>query len=254
MSSIRKETLLYSVIIPVYNRPEKILRSASSVISQTYRNFELIIINDGSNDKTKEIIDELCTKDKRIKVKHLDKNEGVIAARNEGIKLSEGDIICYLDSDDIWYNEMLEKINYYYLKGEKAVSTGFKIVDEKSNKLKNIVKYQNTLVNWRNLLNQNKANCLTGSHLNIFKNQIYFKNFLREDFVYWLDIGMRINIRCIPDVLAEYRTHKGSRSSSKFAMLFFQWYVYRRYLNFNFLISLYHIIIWIYKGIKRYYR
>ena len=235
MSSIKKEPFLYSVIIPVYNRPEKILRSANSVISQTYKNFELIIINDGSN------------------IKHLKKNEGVIVARNEGIKLSVGDIICYLDSDDVWYKSMLETINDYYLKGDKAVSTGFKIIDEKSNKIKNTVKYQNRLVNWKDLLNQNKANCLTGSHLNIFKNEITFKNFLREDFVYWLDIGKKINIRCIPDILAEYRTHKGSRSSSKISMLFFQWYVYRSYLNLNLFISLYHISVWIYKGFKRYY-
>ena len=113
MSSIKKEPFLYSVIIPVYNRPEKILRSANSVISQTYKNFELIIINDGSNDETKDIIEELKMKDIRVKIKHLKKNEGVIVARNEGIKLSVGDIICYLDSDDVWYKSMLETINDY---------------------------------------------------------------------------------------------------------------------------------------------
>lgn len=241
----------YSVIIPVFNRPKKIVRCVNSVLSQTFENFEIIIIDDGSTDSTNEIINNLEKENDKIISIRLNKNYGVIFSRNEGIKKSKGDVICFLDSDDIWYKDMLHTINNYYISGATAVSTGFNIVDEYSNKKVNEVKYKLNDVSWVDLLSQNKANCLTGSHKNIFKH-IKFKNYMREDFVYWLDIARETKIRCIPNILAEYRIHSKSRSASKWSMLLFQWSVYRNYLNLKNYVAIYHIILWIVKGIKRY--
>lgn len=97
---------LISVIIPTYNRADKIEKSINSVLEQTYSNFELIVVDDGSTDNTKEIIDGI--KDNRIKYIYQN-NAGACAARNRGIAESVGDYIAFHDSDDIWHKDKLEK-------------------------------------------------------------------------------------------------------------------------------------------------
>ena len=99
-------TDLISVIIPTYNRAHIIKRSVESVLNQTYKNIELIIVDDGSTDNTKEIIDSI--NDKRIKYIYQ-ANQGAASARNKGIDLAEGQYIAFQDSDDVWHLDKLEK-------------------------------------------------------------------------------------------------------------------------------------------------
>ena len=104
--SMKKEhSPLVSVIIPTYNRPEMIVNSISSVLKQTFRDFEIIVIDDGSSDRTGEILTTFHTDINYIV--HL-KNLGVSAARNSGIRASEAPLIAFLDSDDYWLPEKLE--------------------------------------------------------------------------------------------------------------------------------------------------
>lgn len=91
--------LLISVIIPVYMAEKFLHRCVNSVLNQTYQNFEIILINDGSKDKSGMICDEYAKKDKRIKVIHQE-NQGVSAARNKGLDMARGEWIYFLDSDD----------------------------------------------------------------------------------------------------------------------------------------------------------
>ncbi len=91
--------LMVSVIIPIYNSEKKLCRCVDSVLSQTYTDFELILVDDGSTDSTPQICDDYALKDKRIKVIHKS-NEGVSAARNDGIKIAKGNYITFVDSDD----------------------------------------------------------------------------------------------------------------------------------------------------------
>ena len=94
-----------SVVIPTYNRVELLKRSIDSVINQTIKPFEIIIVDDGSNDGTEAMIKKNYDSLKLIK----QKNKGASAARNSGIKASSGEWICFLDSDDEWKNDKLEK-------------------------------------------------------------------------------------------------------------------------------------------------
>ena len=102
-----KSLLLVSIIIPTYNRETKISRAINSVVNQTYKNWELIIIDDGSKDDTKNVIKPYL-KDKRIKY-FYQKNSGVASARNLGIKKSTGEYLAFLDSDDECLNNRIEK-------------------------------------------------------------------------------------------------------------------------------------------------
>ena len=100
---------LISIIIPIYNVEKYLKKCIESVINQTYKNIEIILINDGSTDGSGKICDEYAIKDKRIKVSH-NENGGVAVARNKGIKMSTGDYIVFVDSDDFISNEYCEKM------------------------------------------------------------------------------------------------------------------------------------------------
>jgi glycosyltransferase involved in cell wall biosynthesis len=101
-----------SIIIPTYNRADLLPRAVQSVINQTYKDWELLIVDDGSADNTKEVVEKFAKKDPRIKY-FYEENKGQGAARNLGIKNAQGEYIAFLDSDDEWLSEKLEKqINF----------------------------------------------------------------------------------------------------------------------------------------------
>ncbi len=99
--------LFFSIILPTYNRASMISRAIESVINQSFTNWELIIVDDGSTDNTKGIVDSFIKSDKRIKYFYQENSERS-AARNNGISKAKGDWICFLDSDDLYHNNHLE--------------------------------------------------------------------------------------------------------------------------------------------------
>ena len=100
---------MVSVIIPAYNRGNTIRKSAESVLRQTYKEIELILINDGSIDNTYEVIKDIEKSDDRVVVINFKSNKGACAARNAGIRAARGEYIAFNDSDDVWVNDKLEK-------------------------------------------------------------------------------------------------------------------------------------------------
>lgn len=100
---------MISVIIPTYNRANYIKRALESVINQTYKNVEVIVVDDNSSDNTEEIVKNYSNKHNFIKYIKHDKNKGGSAARNTGVENSSGDFIAFLDSDDEWVETKLEK-------------------------------------------------------------------------------------------------------------------------------------------------
>ena len=101
---------LISIIVPVYNSEQTLHRCIDSILGQTYRNFELLLINDGSKDRSGEICDEYANIDSRVRVFHKD-NQGVSSARNVGLLLAEGSKITFVDSDDSLMPKALEMMN-----------------------------------------------------------------------------------------------------------------------------------------------
>src|SRR4051794_35435915 len=103
-----QSTLDVSVVMPAYNAEATIGQTISSVLAQTFRNFELIVVSDGSTDRTAQIVQELSANDPRVTLV-IQKNRGVAAARNYGISLARTELIAPLDADDIWHGSYLEK-------------------------------------------------------------------------------------------------------------------------------------------------
>ena len=98
-----------SIIVPMYNNEQFITETIQSVLNQTYNDFEMLIVDDCSNDKSVSIVESFCKKDARIKLIKLENNSGAAFARNKAISVANGRYIAFLDADDLWKKDKLKK-------------------------------------------------------------------------------------------------------------------------------------------------
>ena len=216
------ENFFFSVIIPTYNQANLLKNAISSVINQSFSNFEVIIIDNHSNDNTHEVI-------KSFKVNNLVykkiQNNGVIGkSRNEGIKLAKGEWLAFLDSDDTWYSQRLEIIANFIKDNNtyEVISTDELIIDKMINK-KKVWRYGPFTKNfYKNLLKN--GNCVPTSATvvnNKFlkKNNIIFnenKKFITaEDYDFFMNIAFyNAKFKFIHQVLGEHLFYQQSQSSN----------------------------------------
>lgn len=206
---------LVSVIIPTYNSAKYIKETLDSVFNQTYKNIEVIVVDDGSVDNTREILEKYNSKIKYI----YQGNKGPSAARNRGIKEARGSYIAFLDSDDLWLPEKLEKHTSLFMKNLSLKLTycaGY-YEDEKGSILKtfSLEKYsQQKLIEI--LVTRN---CIGSASRVIVDKECFDKVGLfderlevAEDWDMWLRICRKFEFRCINKPLVKIRVHKGSQS------------------------------------------
>jgi len=205
-----------SVIIPTYNYGEFIQDAIDSVLNQTYGNFEILIIDDGSTDNTKEIIGKYD--DGRIRYFYKE-NEGPSAARNYGIKESKGDYICFLDADDIFHPEKLSiQINQFNNNPEKNIGliySDYICID----KYKRNIKYfkAKRFASQEQVINYLKKYNFINTSTVMIKREIldkvgYFDEGIRylEDLDLWLRIGRLYNFSYVNKPLVKTRSHNKS--------------------------------------------
>lgn len=138
---------LISVIVPIYNVEQYIERCVDSIINQTYKNLEIILVDDGSPDNCPQICDEYAKKDNRIKVIHKE-NGGLSDARNAGMKIATGDYISFIDSDDWIDTSMFEDmLNQLIEDGSDVVSCGVKWVKEYGTLIRNVTVNESSVIN-----------------------------------------------------------------------------------------------------------
>ncbi|HER24648.1 MAG TPA: glycosyltransferase family 2 protein, partial [Candidatus Atribacteria bacterium] len=203
-----------------YNRAHLIGRAIQSILNQTYQDFELIIVNDGSTDKTEDIIRKFQEHDKRIKYIKHEKNKGGSAARNTGIKLAIGEYIAFLDSDDEWLSNKLEKqvmhLKDNYLNAFISYTGYFRINDKgdssifKPDKRGNI--YNNQL--WEDHVSPTSAVMVKNI---CFKKVGLFDESLpaRQDYDMWLRLSKHYTFDYIIEPLVIiYDTNKGAISNN----------------------------------------
>jgi glycosyltransferase involved in cell wall biosynthesis len=132
--------MLVSIVIAAYNAEKYLRKAIESCLNQTYQNIEIIIINDGSTDKTHDIIEEYCAKDDRIRAVHQ-KNSGVGASRNLGNGMAKGEYIVVMDADDIMYPNLIEEQISYLEKNLEvdAVSCWAEYIDERDKHIGNFI-------------------------------------------------------------------------------------------------------------------
>ena len=150
-----KKEALVSVIMPAYNCEKYVVEAINSVLAQTYKNWELLVLDDGSNDNTLQVIEEFSKNDSRIKALPNGKNMGVSATRNRGIELATGEWIAFLDSDDMWESKKLEKqLEVAKEKEAEFLFTGSSYINEQGEPFKGIFEVP-AKVNYKKLRNQN---------------------------------------------------------------------------------------------------
>jgi len=233
-----------SVIMPAFNAERYIEESISSVINQTFNEWELIIVNDNSTDKTQEIIDRYKY-DKRI-ISVSNKNcLGAAKSRNKAINLSQGTYIAFLDSDDIWDESKLEiQLKFMNENNIKFSFSSYRVIDEEGSIIGH--RYAPISQGYNDLLKHNKIGCLTS----IFKRDCLAKEDLfmpeikmRQDYALWLKILREVKIAHGLDMcLASYRDHSNSLSANKIKAILYTWQVYRKIENLNLILSLYYFI------------
>lgn len=211
-----------SIIIPVYNGEKSIHLSLESLLKQTYKNFEVLIIDDGSNDNTSEIIKKFTVKDNRFKYT-FQNNAGVAMARNKGIDLAKGRYICFLDSDDYYDHSYLEKMLFTITSTYSDVCyCGYKIVTPSGIKEKRTkFKSGNILLDYILGIVAVQTSGWMISRVFIQKNKIYFPVGISwgEDFEFFCEVLAQTNkVSYVKDYITNYRFNFNKDQLSNFSM------------------------------------
>jgi glycosyltransferase involved in cell wall biosynthesis len=230
---------LVSIITPTYNVEKYIRETLQSVLNQSYQNWEMILADDASNDHTISIIEEFAAKDSRIKVFKLPENRGNGFARNAALEKASGKYIAYLDADDLWFPEKLEK-QIQFLKANNLYFTFsfYDSIDEEGNDLNRRVESPNPLT-YKQLFFCNYVGNLTAIYdADYFGKIIMETSQKRQDWRIWLTILKQIKTaKPVSESLAFYRIRKDSVSSSKFKLIKHNFGVYREFHRYNFVVS-----------------
>lgn len=237
---------LVSVITPTYNCADFIVSTIESVQKQTYENWEMIIVDDCSTDRTKEIVERIAESDNRVRYYCLDKNSGAAVARTKAMELANGEYMAFLDSDDIWLPNKLELQLEFMKKNNYSFSgTAYEQIDEDGNLLGKIIKIPKK-VDYNRLL----LDCPVGNSTVMYsvKDMGKFKvpNIRkRNDDALWLTMLKKEKyIHGMPDVLMRYRIRKNSISSNKFKVIKYHWILYRDIEHLSFVRSAFHVCYW----------
>lgn len=232
---------LVSIITPTYNSELFIEKSITSVLLQTYDNWELIIVDDKSTDKTVSIVKQFSSKDKRIVLIELQNNSGsATVPRNKAIERANGRFIAFLDSDDLWLPTKLEEqISLFSDKITAIVFSNYEKMSENGFLNNRIIKCPK-VVNYDQLFYGNVIACLTTVYDTEKTGKMFFEKVGHEDFVLWLKILKKGYIaRNTNTVLANYRVRRNSISSNKYLTVKWIWNIYRNIEHLNYLKALY---------------
>ena len=235
-SAMKQDTLtgaadkqpLVSVIMPAYNAEKYIGEAIASVCAQTYENWELLILDDGSADRTAEIAQTYAQRDARIRVLRNPQNMGAAKTRNRGFDIAKGEWIALLDSDDVWHSDKLEKqLAVAGRAGADIIYCSYALVNESGAHLSDYIVPETT--SYDAMLRESVLSCSTVLLRQLILREHHFSaEHYHEDYALWLEL-MRFGYRAVAcrEILADYRVAKGSRSSDKLKSARYRWRIYR---------------------------
>ena len=207
-----------TVVIPTFNHAIYLKEALLSVCMQTYTQWEAIVINNYSFDNTIEVVNSFINSDSRIRLENF-KNNGIIAAsRNRGIALARGRYIAFLDSDDTWHTEKLEKCMEHFIDDVGLVCHGLRMVGKEE---RNVFAGPEKKATFNALLYQ--GNCITPSATIVVKAALESVNFFSEDkrfvtsedYQLWVKlVKAGVKIKFVHEILGKYRIHDGNQSNS----------------------------------------
>lgn len=243
---------LISVIMPAYNAEKYIEEAINSVIHQTYSNWELIIVDDCSKDGTACKIRPFL-EDSRISYLKNESNRGVSFTRKRAVEAAKGEWVAFLDSDDVWCSEKLEKqVSKQIEKKADLLFTGSGFMDEDSNTIdwKLHVPEQ---VSFKKLLKQNLiSNSSVLTRKDLYLSHCVIGDDMHEDFACWLNM-LKAGCKAtgIDEPLLIYRVSSNSKSGNKIKAAKMNWKTYR-YCGLSVISAGYNMIHYAVNGLKKY--
>ena len=245
---------LVSIITPTYNSAKFIAETIQSVQNQTYQNWEMIIVDDGSSDETESVVLSILQNDNRIQFHKLSQNSGPAVARNTGIEKASGDYMTFIDADDIWFPTFIENnIKTIQETGIPFVFSSYRRANEQLEFVYSdfIVPHK---VSYTDILKSNSISCLT-AFLDIKKLDKKYMPLIRKR----QDMGLWLNyLKVIPfahgiqETQAIYRIRENSLSRKKSDLIKYQWQFYRNVEKLNIFQSVYYMLHWMYRGFMKY--
>ena len=241
-----------SIITPVFNSLKFLEETIASVLNQTFTDWEWMITDDKSTDNSVEIIQKI--KDSRIQLILSDKNGGAGHARNLSLKQASGRFITFLDADDFWEPNFLEEmISFMKKENTELAYSNYARCDENLNPVIDDFKADKP-VTFDNLLKTCRLSLLSSMYDSQRVGKEYFpEGSKREDHVMWLNLLKKIPVgKPLPKTMAKYRMHQSSISRKKSNIVKDQYLVYKDYMNFSTVKSLYYTANWALNGFKKY--
>ena len=242
------------IILPTYNSEKYIEETINSVISQSFENWKLIIIDDGSTDSTTRIIKKYLN-DKRITLKILKRNKGASFCRNLALRNSKSDYVAFIDSDDIWeIHKISKQINFMKKNSYCFTYTNyipFKILSEKNNFVEIVPpKITSFKVFVRNTSIGTSTMMIKRS---LIEHEKFTNTKICEDYFFKCQILKKANFAyLLEENLTKYRIRKKSLQSNKIRNIYWIWYINKKYNKFNFLQNLFSISCISINSIKKY--
>ncbi|MBT0015941.1 glycosyltransferase family 2 protein [Vibrio alginolyticus] len=238
---------LVSIIMPTYNSTDTVVESIQSVLSQTYKNWELIIVDDRSTDNTWQVIQTYADKYDNIRVYQNKENLGAGASRNFAIEKAKGRFIAFLDSDDLWTEDKLSEQIAFMLENDYPLTYTHYSRFTSEEELSVVTAPEYTT--YKKLMYSNVIGCLTA----VYDAQALGKRYMplirkRQDMGLWLDILKDTpKAYCLPKPLAKYRMDSGM-TANKFSVLSYQWKFYRDVVGLSLPRSLFTFSVYAVKG------
>lgn len=234
------EKPLVSIITPSFNCEKFIAKTILSVQNQTYKNWEMIIVDDCSSDQTVSIIKEISSQDNRIQLFQLETNSGTGIARNFALAKATGKYIAFLDADDLWKPLKLElQIDFLKKHNLPFTFSFYECINEAGESLNRRIESPRNL-SYRQLFFCNYIGNLTGIYDVNYFGKITISSFRkRQDWIHWLIILKKLKTaQPVAESLALYRIRENSISASKYELLKHNFAVYRKFHGYNTALSI----------------
>lgn len=247
---------LISIIVPVYNVEKVIKETMNSVLAQTYPHWELLLVEDGSRDNSAGVIMDYITEkgDSRIRLIRQPSNQGAARARNRGLKEARGRYISYLDADDLWVPEKLEKQLKFMEQKDAAFSfTGYEFADENGIGLGKVVRVPETLSYKQALSNTTIfTTTVMFDTQKIPKDMLEMPEIKSEDTALWWKV-LRTGVVAygLDENLARYRRAGRTLSSNKLEAIRRIWNLYRKVEGLSLIRSMWHFCFWAARAVWR---
>ena len=241
-----------SIITPCYNSSKFLKETIDSVLNQTFTDWEWLITDDCSQDDSAEIIKTIS--DPRIILHFAEKNGGAGHARNISLRKASGRFITFLDADDFWNPEFLEEmVNFMKKENAELAYSNYARCDENLNPIIEDFKADKT-VTFENLLKTCRLSLLSSMYDSKRVGIEFFpEGSKREDHVMWLNLLKKISEgKALPKTMAKYRMHASSISRKKQNIVKDQYLVYKDFMKFSTVKSLYYTANWAFNGFLKY--